>query len=1208
ALDGVLHVAGISGAAPVLSADPADFQRVLDAKVAGTLVLDRVLSDQAPDFVCYVSSSAAILGDFGSCDYALGNRFQTAYARCRNGLAGPAARAGRTLAVNWPLWRDGGRRVGDDEQTRFYLASSGQRALTSEEGVRLFERLLAQDGPQYLVLAGQPERLSRMVAPPGCEAGAPARAPAAPPAGPEGGEDVEERLARDLKERICQLLKARPEEVHANRNLADLGFDSISLAEFARVLSGFYGLAISPSVFFSHATPKRLAGYFLAEHRAAMDAFYRRAGAAPPVAPAIMPAAVPAPVRSEAPADEPIAIIGMSGRFPKARDVDELWGILERGEDAVGEIAPDRFDWRRYYSDTAGAPGKTISKWCGCIPGLAEFDPLFFEISPLEAERMDPRQRHLLQESWLALENAGYGPAQIAGDRVGMFVGVEDGSDYQRRLKNVPQVSLTATHNGILASRLAYFLNLDGPVMAINTACSSSLVAAHMACQSLLRNECGTAIAAGVNLMVSPEAYVGMSQAGMLSPDGKCYAFDRRANGMVPGEAVAVVVLKRLSRALADGDPIQGVIRGSGVNYDGRTNGITAPSGASQTGLLRGVHRQCGLRPQDIDCVVTHGTGTQLGDAVEINALADAFRDANPPPASCALTSTKSNLGHTFAASGLVSLIGLVQAIRHATIPASLHCEQENDHIHWRQSPFYVNKRAKPWTTQPGRPRTGAVSAFGISGTNAHVVVQEHAAPPAIPAATPAAPCFVLALSGRTAAALRDQIARMLAWLRGAGAEAPLDGVSHTLLHGRHHFEHRCAIVVRDAAEAIALWSRAAAGENPAGVLHGVVVRDFGGEAAVRRSIPALVQRAAACRDTADDHRSALRDLANLHCKGYEIPWHELYARAPRRVSLPGYPFARERHWIDEEPAPVAAPVAAPVPTAAPAGNRLHPLVDREDTAGEKRRFVGAFTGRESFMPRCRHGGEEVIPALFFPEMARFAAERALGRPVLRLGNIVWGAPLASGTADGPTLAVSLHGAGDDIAYSIAREDDDGVCCHLGAVLPPRSGDASDGTPRRANLARLRAGMKPSAMEPGAPPSAVRIGDVYRNASQMLATLERTPDAGGQGGEMPFEPHFINAAWHLIQAMARTGAGGPVLLPFSLRRIEASGPLPDRVVLHLTRRDFADAGLHLFDVAFHDAEGTVRLELRDFALTAAGRPSDIAISPNPGTTAAGASP
>ncbi|MFA6174053.1 MAG: SDR family NAD(P)-dependent oxidoreductase [Kiritimatiellales bacterium] len=1196
-INGVLHIAGISGAATVLETRPADFQRVLDAKIAGTEVLDSVLAKQTPDFVCYFSSSSAILGDFGSCDYALGNRFQTAYAHYRN-----SRYPGKTLVINWPLWRDGGLQVGDSEQTRFYLKSSGQRSLESNEGVRLFEQLLAQDKAQFLVLAGQAERIRRIIdlnpADSNPVRSEPVLAADLTATGDRRtgmkGLGIEQCINHDLKEQICNLLKTKPNELDADTNLADFGFDSISLAEFSRVLSRFYALDITPSVFFSYATLRKLTAYFFTEHRQAMQAFYHEPDAdAPKAPPAVIetvakpdsqPAAAAPAYRPETDINEPIAIIGISGRFPKARNVDELWQILEQGRDAVDEVPGDRFDWRKYYGDSANNSEKTNSKWCGSIPGIAEFDPLFFEISPLEAERMDPRQRHLLQESWLALENAGYGPEQIERYKIGMFVGVEDGSDYQRRLK---QVSLTSTHNGILASRLAYFLNLKGPIMAINTACSSSLVAAHQACLSLRQNECDTAIAAGVNLMVSPAAYVGMTQAGMLSPDGKCYVFDRRANGMVPGEAVAVVVLKHLSRALADGDPIHGVIRGSGINYDGKTNGITAPSGASQTELLVDVYQKARLQPEDIDYVVTHGTATQLGDPVEINALYDAFKGSTDKQGFCALTSTKSNFGHTFAASGLVSLISLVQALKYETIPASLHCEQENDYIRWRESPFYVNKRKKAWTKQLGQPRIGAVSAFGMSGTNAHMVVQNHVAEPA--RASASAPYYLLAVSAKTESALQEQIRQMVAYLqKSESGQQGLDTISYTLQQGRHHFQHRCAIVVSDVQHAVETWSRSVNRDAGADCCRGVVSREFTGQKAISHYIKDLTQQGRDLLDKANDYRDMLLALADFYCQGYDVPWQNLYPATPRRISLPGYPFAREHYWIDEQPE--QAPVAVEAPEA-----KLHPLVHRNISSLQKQQFASTFTGDERYMARYQQAQQQFIPALFYPEMARFAAEQATGQPVAGLKNMVWGTPLVYRQGSEHTLTVCLHKKDSDILYSIDTEGQQEACNHFGEVIIDSSVIQLPGS---VDFSRLRAGLQ--RMEPDSVPAdqaAAAIADIYCSGTELLATLSLPGNANDQIRGMLFQPLFINAAWRLLQFFARNSSGwnGSALLPFSLQRIAASGALPDQLVLHLVHKGGTIGHQQKYDMTFYDANGKSCLHLQELTLTIQDRLFNISI-------------
>jgi 3-oxoacyl-(acyl-carrier-protein) synthase len=1246
-IDGVLHIAGTSGAAVLQDATADNFKKVLQAKIDGTLVLNEVLGElqqqQLPDFVCYFSSSSAVLGDFGSCDYALANRFQMAFANACVSGEQQAPFTTKRIAINWPLWREGGLKVGDAEQLHFYLRSSGQRSLESHEGLSLFEQLLGQEKNHFLVLAGDPERLQRVTDIERSKLKGSVKSlhvPATPVTSlPQvlselEVADIEKRIALDLKDQICLLLKTDPTELNSTTNLADFGFDSISLAEFSRVLSRFYTLSITPSVFFSYATLRSLTRYFINEHREAMQAFYRASdiASAPPiqacahfnawqdtqdslanttesVISSLQQTAPPETETNESLLNEPIAVIGMSGRFPGARNVDELWKILEQGINAVDEVPLDRFDWREIYGDSAVDKSKSNSKWVGSIPGIAEFDPLFFEISPLEAERMDPRQRHLLQESWLALEDAGYGPEQLARQKVGMFVGVEEGSDYHRRLKHV---SLTSTHNGILASRLAYFLNLKGPVMALNTACSSSLVAAHQACQSLRQRECDTAIAAGVNLMVSPAAYVGMTQAGMLSPDGKCYVFDQRANGMVPGEAVAVVVLKRLSRALADGDPVHAVIRGTGVNYDGKTNGITAPSGISQVELLNTVYQQCGVKPDQIDYVVTHGTGTQLGDPIEINALYDVFKGKSVRRGYCALTSNKSNLGHTFAASGLVSLISLVQAIKHETIPASLHCENENDYIRWKDSPFYVNKQNKAWAKPAGQLRIGAVSAFGMSGTNAHMVLQNHVSRATF--VQTVSPYFLLVLSAKTASALDKKMNDLLQYLQSSSARTVgLDSISYTMLQGRHHFQYRCAMVVRDVAQAIEVLTQVATSLENINVFRGIVERDFLGNIGIRQYLPLLTEQARALLDQPKAYFETLQAVADFYCQGYEIPGDKLFIERPIRVSLPGYPFEREHYWLEEVTTTIAstsirvAAVTKQVMPTIASENSLppvvpHTLVTRLSSSLELRQSVAHVTGDECFVARYEHANVQWLAPLFLFELVRLAAEQHDYPSVYGFKNIVLGKPLAYHDGQSQPLNINLHQTGDELLFSVStpaplaavyRQIGELVFEPLNQTVLPR-----------VELENLKAGLKPLAVEHFRPLGllepclSVNVQAVSVSHIELIATLTLPTFDSAETRGMLFQPWLIHAGWHLLQCFSdrESGLTTRVMVPQALQSIQTVAmPPAGNMILHLVRRDGGAVNQQTYDLTFYDEHAMPCLSLRGFTVIEQERLANLSI-------------
>ncbi|WP_313914577.1 beta-ketoacyl synthase N-terminal-like domain-containing protein, partial [Tahibacter sp.] len=783
--------------------------------------------------------------------------------------------------------------------TKLYLQASGQQALTTAQGVALWERALAQPGGHY-VISGERARIERALVmhSPLPTSAVPEPAAAGAARRPElRGLTLAQCVQWELREQIGALLKLDREQIRAQENLADYGFDSITLVQWAQLISRHYAIEVTPAIFFSQTSLEKVASYLLAQHEARLGVFYGPSLSAP-TAPATAAAVSRAPARAQriepvqsatTGTPEPIAIIGLAGRFAQARTVEEFWSLLVDGREAIAEIPAERFDWREAYGK-----GEITSKWLGTLPGVAEFDTLFFDISPREALTMDPRQRLLLQEAWKALEDAAYGQAQCTQQTIGVFVGVEQG-DYQALSGG--QGTLTSNHDAILASRLSYFLDLRGPAMALNTSCSSGLVAAHQACLSLRAGDCDTAIAAGVNLMLAPYAYVGMTQAGMLSEDGRCYAFDRRANGLVPGEAVVAVVLKRLSRAQADGDPIRAVIVGSGINYDGHTNGITAPSGAAQARLIGEVYARAGIDARQIGYVVTHGTGTRLGDPVEVNALQEVFGAHTAERGFCALTSTKGNVGHTFAASGLVNLVCAVQALQHRQIPASLHCEEQSEYIDWERSAFHVNRQTRPWLSDG--PRHAALSAFGMSGTNVHMVVREADAPVEA-VQTGVAPYLLMALSAKSAVALQQRLRDLRVLLQSrAWDAAAVQSLAYTLLCGRQHFAHRCVVVAQDVDDALHLLARAEAGEQPVNVFAGIVSREFSGQKALLQYGQELIDRVSTGSVGGRDAHEALYALADLYCQGYALPWATLFGEpSPRRIALPTYPFARDLHWF----------------------------------------------------------------------------------------------------------------------------------------------------------------------------------------------------------------------------------------------------------------------------------------------------------------------
>ncbi|MCC6456106.1 MAG: type I polyketide synthase [Caldilineaceae bacterium] len=501
---------------------------------------------------------------------------------------------------------------------------------------------------------------------------------------------------------------------------------------------------------------------------------------------------------------EPVAVIGMGCRLPGGIDSPAaFWQLLRNGVDAIGEVPAARWAAGALYDTDVAAPGKMNTRWGGFVEPVDQFDAAFFGISPREAMHMDPQQRLLLEVAYEAIENAGQTLERLAGSQTGVFIGIHShSSDYawmqMDDLRHIAPETATGTAHSIVANRLSYLFDLHGPSLAVDTACSSALVAVHLACQSLRNQECDMAFSGGVNLMLSPEATVAFSKLQMMAKDGHCKTFDADADGFVRGEGCGLVLLKRFSDAQRDGDPILALIRGSAVNQDGRTNGMTAPNSQSQEAVIRQALRNSHLEPAQITFVETHGTGTALGDPIEVEALANTLGRAGDEP--CYLGSVKANVGHLEGAAGIAGLLKVILALQHGLIPPQLHFQRLNPHINLVSTRFVIPTQAQPWPAQAAL-RHAAISSFGFGGTNGHLVVsaapdQEEPAPDALPVAAhdaQAAQSLLLPISARSPEALRDLARRYQAFL--AESKLSLPDICYAASVHRSHLEHRLALV-----------------------------------------------------------------------------------------------------------------------------------------------------------------------------------------------------------------------------------------------------------------------------------------------------------------------------------------------------------------------------------------------------------------------------
>ncbi len=535
---------------------------------------------------------------------------------------------------------------------------------------------------------------------------------------------------------------------------------------------------------------------------------------------------------------EPIAIIGLGCRFPGAENPAAFWRLLREGREAICEVPKERWDIASYYDPDPDAPGKMSTRFGGFLEQVDRFDPLFFGISSREAISMDPQQRLLLEVTWEALEHAGIAPESLEGSATGVFIGICS-SDYPQLLLGKGRDTFdaylaTGSSHAIASGRLSYLLGVHGPSLSIDTACSSSLVAVHQACLNLRTQSCRMAIAGGVNVMLSPDTSITLSKAHMLAPDGRCKTFDASANGFARGEGCGIVVLKRLRDALAEGDNVLALILSSAVNQDGRSSGITAPNGPAQEAVMREALNLANVAPSEIGYVETHGTGTSLGDPIEVNALGAVLGHGRERNHRLKIGSVKTNFGHLEGAAGVAGLIKLVLALQHQQIPPHLHLHERNPYIPWEQYPIDIPTVLTPWEEINGR-RIGATSSFGFSGTNAHVVVQganEDEKVPSLNSSVVERPWHLLTLSAKSEDALHELALRYERHL-AAQANSPLEAgvvqdsnntlanVCFTANTGRSHFSHRVALLAQSSQQMQDKLRAFASGDQPAAVLRG---------------------------------------------------------------------------------------------------------------------------------------------------------------------------------------------------------------------------------------------------------------------------------------------------------------------------------------------------------------------------------------------------
>ncbi len=939
-LAGVIHAAGVIDDDFILRKSAGNFERVLAPKVAGAVNLDHAIGSAALDFFVVFGSLAGVLGSPGQSDYSAANAFLDAFAEHRHTLVAAGTRHGRTLCLAWPLWRDGGMKV-DEAMARETNSRTGFLPMDTEAGLQAFDTALAATEARAAVMSGHRDRIQAFLA--ARETRRPSHDQATRPADDQSGRLASAALEW-LRAEIAAGLERPAHRLKNEEKFERYGVDSILAVQLTNRLEGFFG-SLPKTLFFEYQSLPELAGFLIESHREKLRQLTgvesepsRPAPAPEPVEPE---REVAAPMPRQASRQDGIAIIGLSGRYPQANNLAEFWSNLENGRDSITEVPADRWDWRNYYTGDPKQPGHHAGKWGGFIEDADKFDPLFFNLSPREAQLVDPQERLFLETVWNLLEAAGYTRKRLQERHQGR-VAVYAASMYQQyhsfRSDEVSEALVSLSSFSGIANRVSYYFDFQGPSIAVDTMCSSSFVAIKMACDSLQNGEVSLAVAGGVNLSIHPHKFTGLSAAKLMGshPGSRSFA---DGDGYLPSEGVGAVLLKPLADAVRDGDPILAVIKAVTNQHSGQSGGFGVPNPQAQAQAVEECLRRSGIDPRTIGYIESAANGSPLGDAIEVKALSAAFGKHVRERGVIPIGSVKSNMGHAEAASGMAQLTKVVLQMKHRRLAPNIIPPARNPNINFEDSPFRFQETLSAWDRpvveaeggRAGQPRRAMIHSVGAGGSTAHLVLEEFIPDESNPApdVVPTGP-VIITVSART----RERLGAQIQNLRNFLAQNPddsLPAIARTLQLGREAMDHRAALV-------------AASRESLLEGLDGLAERlQTGGETSLR--IPAFLGNA----DETDPavrsifsgpagemmigelvRRRELEKLAVLWTQGGEIPWSGLYNERPfRMTNLPTYPFERRRCWVSGPDVTAEPPPRRPARTETPPpdgrnGNTVH--------------------------------------------------------------------------------------------------------------------------------------------------------------------------------------------------------------------------------------------------------------------------------------------
>lgn len=1229
ALNGVIHCSGIIRDSLIVQKSSETLHQVLAPKVQGIINLDKATKNIKLDWFIAFSSMASIIGNLGQSDYAAANGFMDCFVEYRNKLSDKKERCGYAVSLNWPLWKDGGMQIGSDME-KIVANSSGFIPIEKEAGIQLLHSSVLSGREQVIPVKGYSDKIKALLLEePNSEMNDCAEMVLDTTDTGKNSAVLEERLTVKVKEILAEETKLDISRIDARVPFENYGIDSVMIIRLTNALEKSYG-PLPKTLFFDNQSIRELVQYLCREFYTqtlkvlGMSESSKKEKAVLRESKVIKNPEIRKDfcsgkresqnksISRTGSFDDPldIAIIGVAGKYPMADDVEEYWENLTEGKDCVTEIPKERWEHSKYYDPDKSKQGKTYAKWGGFLNDVDCFDPMFFHISPVEAEIMDPQERLFLECVYHAIEDAGYTRTSLSMDEkdglvnnVGVFVGVmyEEyqlyGAQAQVLGNNIPLNGSAAS----IANRVSYIYGFHGPSIALDSMCSSSLVAIHLACNSIMNGECDAAIAGGVNLSIHPNKYLTLGRGKFVSSVGKCQTFGKDGDGYTPGEGVGAIILKSRKKAIQDGDHIYGIIRGTAVNHGGKTNGYTVPNPHAQTSVIKRAIAQSGINPRAISYIEAHGTGTSLGDPIEISALSRAFKDGTDDKQFCKIGSVKSNIGHCESAAGIAGITKVLMQMKYRKLVPSLHSQTLNPNIDFASSPFIVSHEYEEWEkpvveengVQKEYPRIAGISAFGAGGTNAHIIIEEYCEEDSAgKEITDNDMRHIIVLSARKEDQLTNQVRQLSAWLKANyERQQPLNNIAYTLQVGREALDERAAFVVSSYGELI---------DKLEGYMEG---RGDYYKGRVKDSNKIL--------NMIDDddmqnmvekwfQDGKLLKIAELWVEGLSIEWDKLYIGKPQRISLPNYPFAKEHYWISKNA------IDLDHMTGNITGSKIHPLIHENISDFYEFKFASTFNGTESFLTDHVINGNKTMPAVAYMEMVYETYFRAMNlkkehHNAIQLKDVVWLQPLTVGN-EPVEVKLSLNPVNEMQAqFQVYEEESNGEITLYSkgfAGLFGETGTISINIKemeaihdlRRLNSDYVYDYFNSIGIEYGTAQRGIQY--ILCGSNSVFARIELPEALSETVNQYTLNPCILDSALQAVMGLSvqggKEGVKGDAKLPFMIQEMVVYDKCTEAMWAYIT----SDKGSQTIHISLCDDSGKLCVELKDIYYKEIGNKKD----------------